>query len=242
MSLRLVSIAILCAFAVSGCRHLSLGEEPIGTQLESASVEPGNSLKDVGAVSALPASITVDTPYPTRLSKTAERHLELQDIDVQEASNHPEQRYLLDTGDRVRVFVYGQPNLSREYSVDDSGAVSIPLLGPITARGLSTQDLEGLISARLRIEYVRDPHVNVEVSTYRPFFILGEVRNPGQYPYLNRMTAEMAVAIAGGYTGRASKRDVRIIRHLNGKSQRIDAPAHIRVQPGDTITVKERFF
>ena len=155
---------------------------------------------------------------------------------------NPYGTYRLDSGDRVRVIVFGQDNLSRAYSVDSSGSVSFPLIGPIRARGLTTFQLSTDIAAELRRKYVKDPTVSVEVETYRPFFILGEVTRPGQYPYVNAMTVEAAVAIAEGYTERAKKRMVRLTRRFGGVNSTVMVPTDYPVQPGDTIYVLERFF
>ncbi len=150
--------------------------------------------------------------------------------------------YLLDTGDRLRVFVYGQPNLSRLYTVDHSGIITVPLIGAVRARGLTTAALESAIRSRLGTQFVRDPQVTVDVQQNRPFFILGEVRNAGQYPYVSGMTVETAVAIAGGYTERASLRKFRLTRRINGYVEQIEAPGDYVVQPGDTVFVFERLF
>jgi polysaccharide export outer membrane protein len=149
--------------------------------------------------------------------------------------------YVLDTGDRLRVFVYGQPNLSRLYTVDQIGAIAVPLIGSVRARGRTTMELERAIRARLGREFVRDPQVTVDVAQNRPFFILGEVRLPGQYPYVSAMTVETAVAIAGGYTERASERSFRITRRINGLIDQIEAPSDYPLLPGDTVYVFERF-
>jgi polysaccharide biosynthesis/export protein len=149
--------------------------------------------------------------------------------------------YLLDTGDRLRVFVYGQPNLSRGYTVDHAGQITVPLIGRVMARGLTTQRLERRIVHKLGAEFVRDPQVTVDIQQNRPFFILGEVRNAGSYPYVSGMTVETAVAIAGGYSERASDRSFRITRRINGYVETIEAPADYVVRPGDTVFVHERF-
>ena len=149
--------------------------------------------------------------------------------------------YLLDTGDRLRVFVYGQPNLSRGYTVDHDGFITVPLIGNVQARGLTTRDLEGKIRARLGAEFVRDPQVTVDVQQNRPFFIHGEVRTAGQYPYVSGMTIETAIAIAGGFSERASNRKFRITRRINGFVEVIEAPSDYVVKPGDTVFVYERF-
>jgi polysaccharide biosynthesis/export protein len=96
-----------------------------------------------------------------------------------EASHGP---YTLDSGDKLRIFVYAQPSLSRIYTVDTEGFISIPLIGNMRARGTTTRALEGSIKSRLGAEFVRDPHVTVDIQQYRPFFILGEVKSAGQYP------------------------------------------------------------
>jgi polysaccharide export outer membrane protein len=149
--------------------------------------------------------------------------------------------YLLDSGDKLRVFVYGQPNLSRGYTVDHDGNITVPLIGTIKARGVTTQDLEHVIRRLLAAEYVRDPQVTVDIQQNRPFFILGEVKTAGQYPYVSGMTIETAIAIAGGYSERASTRRFRLSRRINGFVEVIEAPGDYVVQPGDTVYVYERF-
>jgi len=110
--------------------------------------------------------------------------------------------YLLDTGDRLRVFVYGQPNLSRIYTSTRSATSPCRSSAKCTPAAAPTVDVERTIRAKLGTEYVKDPQVTVDVAQNRPFFILGEVRLPGQYPYVSGMTVETAVAIGGGYTER----------------------------------------
>lgn len=153
-----------------------------------------------------------------------------------------ERPYLLDTGDRLRIFVYGQPNLSRGYTVDHDGNVSVPLIGNVRARGLTTRQLEGALRSRLGQQYVKDPQVNVDVQQNRPFFILGEVRTAGQYPFVSGMTVQTAVAIAGGYSERANERHVIVTRRVNGVVEKLRVTPDMTVQPGDTINVRERFF
>lgn len=149
--------------------------------------------------------------------------------------------YLLDTGDRVRIFVYGQPNLSRIYSIDGTGNISMPLIGAVNVRHKTSKSLERIVAARLQIRYVKDPHVSVEIATYRPFFVLGEVRNAGQFPYVEGMTARTAVAIAGGYAPRANEGKVQITRVLNDQRETFIAGADEPLRPGDTVYVRERW-
>jgi polysaccharide biosynthesis/export protein len=153
-----------------------------------------------------------------------------------------EQPYLLDSGDRLRISVFGQEGLTNSYIVDAAGFVNVSLIGPVQARGLTPVDLSRAVAGRLRQGYVRDPHVSVEVETYRPFFILGEVTAPGQYPYVANMTVETAVAIAGGFSPRAQKNGVQLTRNMNGQPIRNNVPLNFVVRPGDTITVGERWF
>ena len=123
-----------------------------------------------------------------------------------------EPSYALDSGDKLRVVVFGQEGLSASYSVDTSGRITMPLIGAVAARGMTPAGLQQAIAAKLKNGFVREPHVAVEVELYRPFFILGEVTLPGQYPYVPNMTVETAVAIAGGYSPRAFKQQIEISR------------------------------
>jgi len=150
--------------------------------------------------------------------------------------------YTLDSGDKLRVVVFGQDGITNSYTVDAGGNVNLPLIGTVPARGISTQQLAKSIADRLRQGYVREPHVTVEVETYRPFFILGEVTNPGQYPYVANMTVETAVAIAGGFGARATKKTVELTRNSTTQRMRGSVPLNYPLQPGDTIVVKERWF
>jgi polysaccharide export outer membrane protein len=150
--------------------------------------------------------------------------------------------YTLDSGDKLRIVVFGQDGLTNSYSVDAAGRISMPLIGAVTARGLTPAELGRSVAARLRKGYIREPHVAVEVETYRPFFILGEVTAPGQYSYVANMTVETAVAIAGGFTPRASHRRVDLTRTRGGETMRGAVPLGHPVRPGDTIVVNERWF
>jgi polysaccharide export outer membrane protein len=150
--------------------------------------------------------------------------------------------YRLDSGDRLRIVVFGQEGLSNSYAVDAGGAIDMPLIGSVLARGATTDELANRISEKLRNGFIREPHVAVEIEAYRPFFILGEVTAPGQYPYVANMTAETAVAIAGGFTPRALRKGVILNRNYNGRPMRIAVPLTFPLRPGDTINVQERWF
>ena len=150
--------------------------------------------------------------------------------------------YTLDSGDKLRVVVFGQSGISNIYIVDAAGNISLPLIGSVPARGLTSEQLSQKIAARLKQGYVREPHVSVEIETNRPFFILGEVTTPGQYPYVPNMTAETAVAIAGGFSPRALKEQVELTRIAQGQQIHITVPLGTLLRPGDTVMVKERWF
>lgn len=150
--------------------------------------------------------------------------------------------YTLASGDRIRVIVFGQDAISNSYAVSGSGHVSLPLTGEIAVGGMTTAETERTIESRLRAGYLRDPHVSVEVEAFRPFFVLGEVTAAGQYPYINGMTAQKAVAIAGGFTPRGNQRAVDITRIVNGVPVTGTVPLTYPIRPGDTVTVEERFF
>lgn len=205
---------LLAALALPACAHRQAYVEPTAQgPVEAAPVEP--------AVVQAPAP--VGGPYAPALT----------------GYDAP---YQLDAGDRLRVQVFGQEGLTNSYIVDASGNVSITLIGSVPARGLTTAQLARAITDRLRNGYIRNPHVSVEVEVYRPFFILGEVNAPGQYPYVPNMTVEAAVAIAGGFAPRANKGDILLARNYNGETMRTRVLPDMPMRPGDTITVRERWF
>jgi polysaccharide biosynthesis/export protein len=150
--------------------------------------------------------------------------------------------YTLDSGDRLRIVVFGQDGLSNSYSVDASGHIDMPLIGSVSARGVTTNELASRIAEKLRQGYVREPHVAVEIEAYRPFFILGEVTQPGQYPFVANMSVETAVAIAGGFTPRAFRKNVTVTRLVDGRQTRFTVPTTFPLRPGDTVNVQERWF
>jgi polysaccharide biosynthesis/export protein len=150
--------------------------------------------------------------------------------------------YRLDAGDKLRVVVYGQEGLTNTYAIDAGGAITMPLIGSVPARGRTPAELASAITARLRSGYIRDPSVAVEIESYRPFFILGEVAAPGQYPYVPNMSVESAVAIAGGFSPRA-RRDCVTLTHTDASgSSRYAVPLGTPLSPGDTVFVGERWF
>jgi polysaccharide export outer membrane protein len=150
--------------------------------------------------------------------------------------------YRLDAGDKLRVVVYGQEGLTNTYTIDAAGSITMPLIGQVPARGRSPASLATEITAKLRNGYIREPSVAVEIESYRPFFILGEVQAPGQYPYVPNMTVESAIAIAGGFSPRA-KRDLVTLTHTDANgAARYVVPLGTALGPGDTVQVGERWF
>lgn len=154
----------------------------------------------------------------------------------------PSGPYRLASGDRLRIIVFGQDNLSNIYAVDGSGKISMPLIDAVEAQGRTTQQLEKAIEGRLRAGFLREPKVSVEVDTYRPFFVLGEVTNSGQFPYVHGMTVQTAVAIAGGFTPRGQRSYAEVTRQVEDQLVTASVPITYPVQPGDTIVIKERWF
>ncbi len=150
--------------------------------------------------------------------------------------------YRLDSGDRVKVNVYGHEDLSGEFDIDGAGRLSLPLAESVIARGSSIEQLEAAIVDMLQPDYLRNPRVSVEVLNYRPFYIMGEVNEPGSYAYVEGMTVLNAIAVAGGFTYRARKSKIRVTRGADEKQESRVVETGTRVLPGDVIEVPERFF
>ena len=162
------------------------------------------------------------------------------------ASNAPNGRdsdYRLGPNDRVRIIVFNQPTLSSEYTLDGNGILAFPLIGNVEASGQTTSQLQRAIASKLDPEYLRNPSVSAEVMTRRPFYVVGEVQKPGNYPYVTDMTVLNAVAMAGGYTYRARQNQLYIKRlDASGRLVRVEATPETRIRPGDTVEIKERYF
>ena len=150
--------------------------------------------------------------------------------------------YTLASGDKLRIIVFAQDNLSNIYAVDGAGRIAMPLIGAIGIAGRTTVQAERMIEERLRSGFLREPRVTVEVESYRPFFILGEVTTSGQFPFVNGMTVQTAVAIAGGYGPRAAKDYAELTRQMPDGPVTASVPITYPVRPGDTIVIKERWF
>lgn len=150
--------------------------------------------------------------------------------------------YRLGANDKLRINVFGEDDLSGEFEVDGGGNISYPLIGQIAVGGLTIPEAEAKLTTLLQKDYLKQPRVSVEVLTYRPFFILGEVNLPGRYGYVNGMTVINAVAMGGGFTYRADRGDIRISRDTPKGQQKFRATVDTPVLPGDVIEVKDRLF
>ena len=148
----------------------------------------------------------------------------------------------LSPGDRVNVTVFGHTDLSGEFELDALGRLSLPLIGDIAAAGVTPSELQEVIVNELQPEFLINPRVTVQLLSFRPFYILGEVNSPGSYPYVGGMTVISAVAVAGGFTPRARINRLTIRRTVNGVQTEVTATRDMEIQAGDVIEVPERFF
>lgn len=150
--------------------------------------------------------------------------------------------YVLGTGDKVRVIVFGEDQLTGEFVVDATGNVSLPLIGQTPARGKTPQQFAQTVTDQLKAGYIRDPKVSVEVVSFRPFYIIGEVSNAGEYAYKNGLNVMGAVAMAGGYSYRANQRTVYIRRAGEPDEKSYPASTSVLIYPGDVVRIPERYF
>jgi polysaccharide export outer membrane protein len=150
--------------------------------------------------------------------------------------------YRLTAGDRVLITVFGHEDLSGEFDVSAENVISMPLIPEISATGLTVNELEYAIVDALQPDYLKNPKVSVEIVNLRPFYIMGEVSNPGRYPFTNDMTVMIAVALAGGFTYRANKKEAIVRRMVDDEIIDMKVDMNSIVQPGDTIEIRERFF
>ncbi|MFI5032763.1 MAG: polysaccharide biosynthesis/export family protein [Reyranellales bacterium] len=150
--------------------------------------------------------------------------------------------YKLGPNDRTRIIVFGQPSLTGEFVLDGNGVLAFPLVGNINARGMTPSQLQQTIAQKLDTDWIKNPSVSVEVSTRRPFYVVGEVQKPGSYPYVTDMNVLNAIATAGGETYRANMHEFWIKRKRDGRIVRVEANQESTLQPGDTVIVRERYF
>ncbi|WP_423898196.1 polysaccharide biosynthesis/export family protein [Bradyrhizobium sp.] len=231
--------SLMAALVLAGCMQtgseLAMGPrsdlDAMAYGQPSYSSYPTASADSGGAISAVRANFTA-SPRNAYTATTPAVYAAAHTTAAHDAPYH------LDAGDKLRVVVFGQEGLTNTYAIDAGGAITMPLIGAVAARGKTPAGLAADISARLRNGYIREPSVAVEVESYRPFFILGEVAAPGQYPYVPNMSVESAVAIAGGFSPRA-KRDSVTLTHNAGRTV---VPFGTSISPGDTVLVGERWF
>jgi polysaccharide export outer membrane protein len=150
--------------------------------------------------------------------------------------------YQLGPGDEIDVTVFGEQNLSGTFDVDDSGSISMPLVGPVSVRDKTARETETAIASRLSDGLVTDPKVSVNVRRFRPIYVVGEVQKPGAYPSYGPTTVLNAIALAGGYTYRAKSSEITVIHYNDPSHQPVPVSESSLVQPGDTVTVPERWF
>jgi polysaccharide export outer membrane protein len=244
--LRAVLVCLLTALALSGCMRRSAPVAVVQPQSDLDSLAYGQTYNPPprvvasssgGAIGALRASFASSprrayAPAPAVYAAPMPAPMPV----AYDAA------YRLDAGDRLRIVIYGQEGLTNTYAIDAGGSITMPLIGAVRARGLTPAGLAAEITGKLRNGYIREPSVAVEIEAYRPFFILGEVAAPGQYPYVPNMSVESAVAIAGGFSPRA-KRDRVTVTHTDaGGSIRTIVPLGTPISPGDTVLVGERWF
>jgi polysaccharide export outer membrane protein len=244
-AVRLPIIAVAAALALSGCMR-SAAPVAVAPRADLDSIAYGPPVAPApvvvdssggGAISALrgafassPRPVVLAAPVPASVAYVAPTPVRY------------DSSYHLDAGDRLRVVVYGQEGLTNTYAIDAGGSITMPLIGSVPARGRTPAGLAAEITGRLRNGFIREPSVAVEIEAYRPFFILGEVQAPGQYPYVPNMTAESAIAIAGGYSPRA-RRDRVTVTHTDASGTgRLVVPPGTPISPGDTVVVGERWF
>ncbi len=163
--------------------------------------------------------------------------------DLPPVPDESDQAYRLGVSDQVRVLTFGEESLSDIFRVNDAGNVALPLLGPVRARGLTTDELSQSIAGELnRRGYIRDPSVSVEIVEYRPVFVLGEVNRPGQYAFQPGMTVLSVAAVAGGFTYRAVQDQAAVVRLVQGQPVEGKATPLTILRPGDVVTIYERRF
>lgn len=150
--------------------------------------------------------------------------------------------YRLGTGDRIRIDVYGEPDMSIEVTLEGAGSINYPLLGRIQISGMTVKELEELIAKRLRSGYLVNPSVRANVLHFRPVYVIGQVRKAGAFPYVEGLTVEKAIALAGGMTDIASTRKIYILREGVTQNRREHAKLETPVSPGDTIVIEESLF
>jgi len=245
----LATIAPVAAQSRNDLDYMAYGQPSAYGQSYSQNYAAPPAADSGGAIAALRRAFSSPAPaytQPQAYGPPPASTVSPQAYDAYAAAPPPSARYdaayRLDAGDKLRVVVYGQEGLTNTYAIDAGGSITLPLIGSVPARGRTTAELASAITAKLRNGFIREPSVAVEIESYRPFFILGEVAAPGQYPYVPNMTVESAVAIAGGFSPRARRDTVTLTHTDGGGTSRYVVPLGTSVAPGDTVMVGERWF
>jgi polysaccharide export outer membrane protein len=226
------SVAILLVILLSACSNAWESNPPESATGGTGIMSDGMLAQGPAAVSStsqLPASNKHGIQPPFGAKGTA-------------AAYEYATGYRLGAGDRLTVRVAGEEDLTNDYLVDGSGNISMPYIQTVHVAGLSAPETEKVLASRLRAGYLRNPSVSVQVTTSRPFFILGEVNTAGSFPYQANMTVQNAVALAGGYSPRGNQGDVLITRRNVEGTQTFKVPVTTQVYPGDVVFVRERWF
>ncbi len=186
-------------------------------------------LPDASPASRAPPGVTSTAPAPAFVAPPP-------------GAAFSDDNYRLGTGEKLKITVYGEDDLSGEYLVDGSGQVQFPLIGQVRAGGLTVHQFVVEITTALGAKYLRDPKISVQILNYRPFYIMGEVNKPGEYPYENGLNVLGAVALAGGFTYRADSSDVYIRRNGSQHEENLPADGSTKIYPGDIVRISERMF
>lgn len=187
----------------------------------------------------------VDTPYGVSRSAEPAKPPSVAGAEPPAAVALPQnwrEIYRLGTGDRVRIEVYREPDLSVEVQLDAAGTINYPLLGTIPTKGLTVPELESLITTKLSGDYLRNPSVRVLIVQFRPIYVIGAVRSSGAFPYTEGLTVERALALAGGTTPQASTRRIYVLPEGGAVSSRVRAKLDTPLRPGETVLVEEGVF
>jgi polysaccharide biosynthesis/export protein len=229
--MRLISL-FMCACVLSACVDTWEAKAPLappgGTGI-LANGDLASGPNAVSSVSRLPPS-NANGPLPPFGTRGTAAAYEYQT------------GYRVGAGDRLAVRVAGEPDLTGDFPVDASGAISLPYVQSATVAGMTTPQIEHLITGRLRNGYLKDPQVSVQVTTLRPFYIMGEVTASGSFAYQPGITVQNAIAIAGGYSARADKAEVLLTRRDAKGTHSAKVPVTTQIYPGDIIYVRERWF
>ena len=229
--MRIISV-LVCALSLSACVDNWETKAPLSPPGGTGLLADGTLTEGPGAISSvsqLPAGNQAGPVSPFGTRGTA-------------AAYEFQTGYRVGAGDKLSIRVAGEADLTGEFPVDASGAISLPYVQSATVAGMTTPQIEQLISARLRNGYLKDPQVSVQATTLRPFYILGEVTTSGSFAYQPGITVQNAIAIAGGYNTRADKNEVMMTRRDATGTHSSKVPVTTQVYPGDIITVRERWF